>query len=510
MNTAEQHQNWLIEPFAVHSAKPFLIDAAQGRILSYREAGRIAAGIAHLLRDGGVDTGDRVGFLLNNSLEFALFYFACLLCGAAATPINTALHPREIEFLATHARIKVLVYSPRTAPLVPRSISEGNGVRLWEIRPIGEGGDNLLEAALNIGGTPGSWAPHERNILTITFTSGTTGLPKGVVHRAGTLLGNARAFNEMMNFGSDRRFLHVMPMAYMAGILNTLLLPYMAGASVVLAPQFDARSVLHFWRPVMEYHADTFWLAPTMCAALVRGDRDHSGAEWCRRNVRTVCVGTAPLPKRVACDWQAKYGVELLESYGLSELLLVSGNSERFERREGSVGRLIPGVDVEFAPDGEILVQTPYLMEGYLDYDTGEPNHLPERSAFATGDLGKLDDESNLYITGRKKDLIIRGGMNISPRSVEEALLDHPEVVECAVIGLPHDFYGEEVAAAVKLRDGKELAHVRPSLEAWCRERLAPAAIPTRWIEVDHFPTSTNGKIQKSLLRERLLAGDLA
>ncbi|MGC8667511.1 MAG: class I adenylate-forming enzyme family protein [Chthonomonadales bacterium] len=505
-----RRDNWIIEPFARYADRLFLVDALQGRALTYGQAGTAAAGIARMLEARGVAPGDRVGLLLENSLEFALFYFGCLLCGATATPVNTALHPREIEFLATHARLKVLVYSPRTASLVPHTLVEAAMLPLWEIHPAGEGVGTFLDAALGAGSDPFLWEPHEENLLTITFTSGTTGLPKGVVHRAGALLRNAAAFNEMMGFGPDRRFLHVMPMAYMAGILNTLFLPYMAGASVVLAARFDAASVLHFWRPVVQHHADTFWLAPTMCAALVRGDRDRKGAEWCREHVRTICVGTAPLPRRVASDWKNKYGVELLESYGLSELLLVSGNCESFDRREGSVGRLVPGVAVEFGGDGEILVRTPYLMEGYLDYDTGKPNRCLPGSRFATGDLGELDEAGNLYITGRKKDLIIRGGVNISPRSVEEALLDHPAVVECAVLGLPHDFYGEEIAAAVKLRQAGGLQDVRQDLEAWCRQRLAAAAIPTRWVEVLEFPVSTNGKIQKAVLRERLTAGKRA
>lgn len=509
MDRGGHEKNWLLEPFAAFADRPFLIDAVYGRTLTYREVGRAAAGIAQMLTSRSVGAGDRVGLLLENSLEFALFYFGCLLCGAAATPINPAFHPREIEFLSAHSNLKLIVHSPRTAHNVPASIGTSLAIPVWEIYPLGEGEGTFLQSALDAGSEPSDFDPDEHRLLTITFTSGTTGMPKGVAHRTGALMRNARAFNEMMGFGPDRRFLHVMPMAYMAGILNTLFLPYMAGASVVLAGRFDAASVLHFWRPVVEHGADTFWLAPTMCAALVRGDRDRDGAEWCRKHVRTICVGTAPLPERVASDWYKKYGVELLESYGLSELLLVSGNSPRFQRRAGSVGRLVPNVEVEFADDGEILVRTPCLMEGYLDYGTGEPDRLSPASLFATGDIGRMDEAGNLYITGRKKDLIIRGGMNISPRAVEEALLDHPAVEECAVVGVPHVFYGEEVAAAVKLRQAGGLEELRPHLEAWCRGRVAAASVPTRWIEVQQFPTGMNGKIQKAVLRERLLAEKL-
>src|SRR5262249_39649922 len=142
------------------------------------------------------------------------------------------------------------------------------------------------------------------DVFSITFTSGTTGLPKAVVHRAENLLLNAVAFNEEQGFDESHRFLHLFPMSYMAGFLNTLLCPLMCGASVVRVPPPDGAGLLRFWDPVMRYGANTFWLTPSIAAALVRVDRSSAGIDYCRRSVKTICVGTAPLPLSVARHFQ--------------------------------------------------------------------------------------------------------------------------------------------------------------------------------------------------------------
>jgi long-chain acyl-CoA synthetase len=337
------------------------------------------------------------------------------------------------------------------------------------------------------------------DLLIILFTSGTTSAPKGVMHRIVSEFGNAVTFNTEMDFGPDHRFLHVWPMAYSSGYLNTLLSPFMAGGSVVLAGAFVAQTVLTFWNPVVAHAANTLWLSPTMMASLLRIDRDTAGIAWCRREVRTVCCGTAPLASKLKRDFEEKYGVEVLESYGLSELLLITANTPRYPRRESSVGRVLPGVELRFADDEEILVRTPFAMSGYFDLETMQPAPLEPGSWFPTGDLGRLDAEGNLFVTGRKKDLIIRGGLNISPRAVRDVLLEHPAVEDAAVLGLPHDFYGEEVVAALKLKPGHSLDAEQPSILQLCRARLNQASVPTRLVEVAQFPTGSTGKV---LIRE--------
>jgi long-chain acyl-CoA synthetase len=298
----------------------------------------------------------------------------------------------------------------------------------------------------------------------------------------------------------------------MAGFLNNLLCPFMAGASVVLGRPFYARAALDFWKPIIKHGADSFWLVPTILAALLKIDRDSAGLEYCRKHVKTIFVGTAPLPLKIKNEFENKYGVELFESYGLSELLIITCNSRKFLRLQGSVGPVLPGVQLRIAnergesvrpeEDGAVWVRTPCIMAGYLNYQTLEPDRTSPADWFPTGDIGRLNAQGYLFITGREKDLIIRGGINVSPVAIEEILLEHESVEQIAVVGLPHDFYGEEVVAVVKLKTGYELKGVRPFFDALCKEKLNANSIPTTYIEIDQFPVSSTGKIQKVKLRE--------
>lgn len=508
-----------------HASDPWLHDSFSGRSISYAEADRYARSLAEGMRSRGVAHGDRVGFVLPNSAEFALCYLAALYLGAVVVPVNIQVSQREIDFIVRQSGLRLLVNAPSTAPLVDASPAAELGVPRWRLIPAAEAAvegvgsaDAWSTASAPEPGAEG-WEPFAgvspEDIYSITFTSGTTGLPKGVVQRISALLDNAAAFNAAHGFGPDRRFLHVMNMAYMAGFLNTLLLPLMAGASVVLAPAFDPLSMLRFWEPVIRYRADTFWLAPTMLAGLSRVRRSEAGAEYCRQHVRTICVGTAPLPLAVRSDFETKFGVPLYESYGLSELLLITTNSAGQPVLDGSVGHALPQVEIAVrddagaeqprGADGELLVRTPFATAGYLDYDSGGIAAFDAHDWFPTGDIGHLDAAGNLFITARKKDLIIRGGVNISPRAIEEVLLTHPVVANVAVIGLPHDLYGEQVAAVVCPRPGFALEEQRSDLIQFCRDRLSAASVPTQWIERTELPTNSTGKVQKQRLRDELV-----
>jgi acyl-CoA synthetase (AMP-forming)/AMP-acid ligase II len=231
--------------------------------------------------------------------------------------------------------------------------------------------------------------------------------------------------------------------------------------------------------------------------------------------VSRVCIGTAPLPLSLKKAFEAKYGVELFESYGLSELLFVTATSPFAARDEGSVGTALPGVAIEIrdeqgtplaGAEGEIHVKTPFLTPGYIDYDSGRPETIPADSWFPTGDVGRLGADGQLFVTSRKKDLIIRGGVNVSPRAVEDVLLEHPAIEEAVAIGVPDEFYGETIVAVLILKAGRTLAAEEESLERLCRDRLSAAARPSRFMTVDGFPRSTAGKIQKNRVRDDVMS----
>jgi long-chain acyl-CoA synthetase len=248
-------------------------------------------------------------------------------------------------------------------------------------------------------------------------------------------------------------------------------------------------------------------------------DRGRTGEEFCRSSVRHAFVGFAPLPLKVKNEFEARYGVRLIENYGLSETLFVTARSRTDFGAGGYVGEALPGVELRIAndndgardndqqeslppgADGEVQILTPDLMAGYLDAE-GALSKMDATAWFPTGDVGHLDELGSLFITGRKKDLIIRGGVNISPAAIEESLMHIPGVTEVAVVSIPHELYGEDVVAVLKLDAGVELESILESVVAYAKRNLAQHQQPARYISIDELPRTANGKVQKARIRE--------
>jgi long-chain acyl-CoA synthetase len=468
-------------------------DAERPTAMSGREVASAAASLAAVLAERGLERGDRVAVFLPNGRDFALLYLACLHGGITVVPVNPALPDTVVRHILAVTSPRLVVFDNAHRARVP----ETSAAR-W---PVAAAGDVARVAA---GGKSAVPCDDSNVLFSVTFTSGTTSLPKGVCHRAGATLANVDAFNELVGLGPDARMLHVMPMAYMAGFLNTLLSPLAAGGTVVLAPQFDAGSALRFWQPAIVHGASTMWLTPTMCAFLVRANRDPEVPAWTRTNLPYVFVGTAPLPLPVRETFESAFGTMALESYGMTEIMLTTANSATTPVKVGSVGRSIAGVTLQTrGQDGEIWVKSAYALTGYVAIDVPEPRSPLVDGWFPTGDVGHVDTDGNLYITGRIKDLIINGGTNVSPRAVEEVLLTCTGVADAAVVGTPHAFWGEEVVAFVEA-DAAAWDTLMPALRERCRSELPPAAVPNRFLRRDVFPRSVTGKVQKNLLRDQL------
>jgi len=508
---------------ARHAQHPYLIDATTDRTWTYLAFDQKVRELATLLRSLGIKEHDRVATLISNSPEFVTLYFACLYLRATIVPINPGFHRDDIAFILSHSRASLVVVSPQThgllspqpnlrdTPLLLFGSSDSTIGTTWSMEHQPTAPEII---------TPTSMDPTD--LWTITFTSGTTSRPKGVPHRTASLWQSAREFATMLGYARETRLYHVMPMSYMAGFLNTLLCPYISGGAVVIDRPFDARLALDFWRAPIKHAVNRLCLVPTMLATLRHVDRNAAGAEYCRQHIETVSVCTAPLPASIKLEFEEQYGTQLCESYGLSETLFATTERPGLVSRLGSVGKPLASTRIEIRDeegrslpsgnDGEVFLASSTLMAGYLDPETSEPVPSTAPRWFPTGDIGHLDDEGFLSITGRKKDLIIRGGQNISPRAVEEVLLDHPNVRDAAVIGSPHPLWGEEIVAIVEPVAGTDWKDLRADLTIACRSRLAESARPSRMIEISEMPRNSTGKIQKNQLRESiasLLVGGL-
>lgn len=510
--------NWskqLARIFRENAERTFFTDAIEGGRTSYGELARNAAALAEQLKKHRLHAGDRIGIHLPNGALFATLYFACLLGGFTAVPVNNALSLKDRTFVLNRSRLSAIITGVGTDDVEDAlARSESGGDDSWSILRISKDGidaDLALNAPMETDLDRTLAAVDNHQLLSIHFTSGTTSLPKGVAHRAGALLDNADSFNRTFGLGPDRTFVHVMPMPYMAGFLNTLLGAFTAEASIVLAPQFGPQSALRFWDVVAEHGGDTIWMSPTMLATLTRIDRGRIGIDVCKSRGMRIFSATAPLAHRVQQEFEEKYGVNVVESYGLSELLLITANDGPAGSKVSSVGTMLPEVRIEVRSDqgerlaagndGAIFVNTPHATVGYIDFDTGLPV-ASEDAWFDTGDIGYVDADGYLFVTGRMKDLIIRGGFNVSPRQIEEVLLRHPAVQDAAVVGAPHEFYGEEIVAAVIPATGQDVKDIQASLREDCLAKLGKTSVPDRFIAFDAFPVTNLGKIQKNRVRE--------
>jgi long-chain acyl-CoA synthetase len=490
----------------------FLIDSSIGRGITYGDFHGQACALASELRARGVHHGDRVAVMMPNCCELAAVYFACIYLGAVIVPVNPASSKSEVQFILRSSKPKLVIagaahfallgeFHPNVVALV--AATEAGGAPAI---------DSIMLDALASGS---DFIPLENadadDLVVIMYTSGTSARPKGLAHKFASMIRNARAFAAVQGIDHTSRFYLTLSMAYMGGFYNLLILPFLRGASVVVDHVFDARSSLNFWEKARINKANTLWMAPTVLSILLRMDRGRSGEEFCRSSVRHAFVGFAPLPLKVKNEFEARYGVHLIENYGLSETLFVTARSREVLPVSGYVGEVLPGIKLRIVDDqgdalppnedGEVQILTPDLMAGYLDSD-GRLIEINSSDWFSTGDVGHLDSQGALSITGRKKDLIIRGGVNISPAAIEEVLAQVSGVTEAAVVSIPHELYGEDIVAVMKLEAGIDFDAILDHVISHVKRNLAQHQQPARYISIDEFPRTTNGKIQKARIRE--------
>ena len=486
--------------------KYYLFSAADGRAWSYLEFDQTVNRTANMLRTNGVLKGDVVSLLLPNSPEYIIAYFACWKIGALAGPVNSLLKPEEIEWVVENSEAKLMLVGSDWKTIVPLESSakrERPGVKtiIFDNVSIADNFSDTLELV--------DLTPDDEAI--IIYTSGTTGKPKGCLLTHGNLIANARQIAEWMTFTESDRLLTVMPLFHMNAVSVTTVTALYAGGSTVVAPKFSATK---FWETVEKYGITSFGSVATMLSMLLSAQQsavsDQSQnsqsaiSNQQSRSLRFAMCGSAPVPAEVLKKFEETFGVLVIEGYGLSESTCRSTfNPPDENRRPGSCGLPIGNemkiVDEEGneLPDGElgeIVLRGPNVFKGYF----GNPDATDKAFAggwFHTGDIGYRDPDGFFYIADRKSDMIIRGGENIYPREIDDLLYTHPAVQHAAVIGVPDELYGEEVAAFVVLKDGAAVGE--DELMAFCREHLADYKCPKTVHFVADIPKGPTGKLLK-------------
>lgn len=464
----------------------------------HSHSGELAGRMAAL----GLKPGDRVMVQVDKSAECLCLYFACLRAGMIYLPLNTAYREDELAYFIEDAAPTLIVCGPERQDLFRRLAAASTNSKSCVVLTLDSKGEGSL---MNQPGRRQFDAPaiDPDDTAVILYTSGTTGQPKGAMLSHANLISNARALHGAWGWQANDVMLHALPIFHVHGLFVATHLPVLNASPIILQPGFDPVTVVQ-QLPC----ASVFMGVPTHYVRLLKQpslDRDA-----CAR-MRLFTSGSAPLLVQTFEAFEAATGHQILERYGMTETGMNTSNPLNGERRPGTVGQALDGVDCRIVDDagnplnppapGNLQVRGPNVFKGYWRKPDKTAEEFTPDGWFRTGDLAQWDEAGYLRIVGRSKDMIISGGLNVYPKEIENLLDKLPGVVESAVIGIHDDDFGEAVTAVIVQAPGQNLTSVAV-IEAM-KSQLANFKVPKHVHFVDSLPRNTMGKVQKSLLRDR-------
>jgi len=457
----------------------------QSLSLSYAALRAVACGLAEKI--AAHTDRPRVGIVAPSSTACAAAAFACWYADKVPVPLNFLLTPPELAHIIHDAELDLVLAAGNFAP-----VAEAAGLR---VLPLNADtlvpGDRAAPSAL----------PQDTGV--VIYTSGTTGEPKGACLSFDNLAQNVSACIAAAELSPDQVFLSLLPQFHAFGFTTNTLVPLLMGATVHYLPRFSPATVVNL---IAEKRVSVFITIASMfgaLAAMKNATREHFSS------LTHPVSGGEPLPPKVAAIFEQRFGKTIYEGYGLTEASPVVTLNTPQAHRAGTVGRPLPGITVTPADadgrplppgqDGELVVRGHCVMQGYLNKPEATAGVI-RAGALHTGDIGRLDADGFVTITGRAKDMMIVGGENVFPFEIETALLEHPAVAEAAVIGI-HDEVRGEVPVAFIIPAPGATPPSEAELRAFCRQRLAPYKVPRRIISAAELPRGPTGKILKRALR---------
>jgi long-chain acyl-CoA synthetase len=461
--------------------------------ISYERLDQATTRLAQWFVQQGCKPGDRIAFYWPNSIETAELYFACFKAGLIAVPVNIMMKPNEVAYVLNHSKALMCFVRPDRAPVVMEAGLSCQSLHAIHIVVEGLGkGEVEVELPQVSLSDP----------ALIIYTSGTTALPKGVTHTHRTLLANVKI--GQTSIPDLERFLVMTQLAFPSGVYLGLLTVIASGGTSILAPAFDAPHVLDL---IQRFQCTCAFGLPSMVHLLLE---EQTRRPRQVRSLRTFMVGGDSMPVSTHERFQEQFGISLRECLGMTETSLTICNPAG-AIRPGSLGIPVEGVEAKVVDQngkelpggrtGELIVKTPVNLVRYWDNPGATRATLRDGWLF-TGDLVRRDSDGYFWFEGRKKQIIVRDGFNISPQEVEEALYTHPAVLEAGVIGMPDPVKarGEQVVAFVALRDG--FVAGEDELREHARRRLADLKVPEKILFLEKLPKGISGKIQREALKE--------
>jgi len=485
---------------ALHKNKELLC-TTQGQSYSYREIAEKTAQFAHALTRLGAVSGDRISVQIEKSPESLCLYLACLQAGLVYHPLNLGYKKGELEYFLGNAEPTLVICDPSNIESIRPIAHAANAKNVLTLDADGNG--SLMDEANDQEKDFATVRREADDLAALLYSSGTTGVPKGIMLTHANLLRNSESLVEAWGFTSTDRLLHALPIFHVHGLFVAIGCVLLSGASMRWLAVYNARKVIEYLPEctvlmgVPTYY--TRLLAETAFTAEVVS------------KVRLFISGSAPLLEETFLEFETRVGHRILERYGMTETNMNTSNPLDGVRKAGTVGPPLPGVSVRIVDDagdevgigdiGNLQVRGPNVFVGYWKMPDKTAEDFTDDGFFNTGDKGVIDADGYVAIVGRAKDMVITGGLNVYPKEIELFIDDLEGVKESAVVGIPHPDFGEGVVAVVVPDNRVQLSE--ESVISACKEALADFKVPKRVLFVDALPRNTMSKVQKNVLRER-------
>ena len=482
----------------------YMIAPEPGLTMTFGGLQKASRQLAHYLADNGIRPGDKVALLMHNGYQTCRLFIGAMYGGFCVTPLNLLAQSSQLEYVLEHSDAAIIFVAPdqlerlngalagitRDVKVVVCDVDAKEFIEASEsaakLAPVGEEDDALM-----------------------MYTSGTTGKPKGVVLTNRAVVSGGQFVSAAHALGPEDRVLACLPLYHINAQIVTATAPLVHGGSLVLPHRFG---VSGFWGLAAQYQCTWINLVPTMISYLVNSqeapDQDLGRIRFCRS-------ASAPLPPSQHRAFEQRFNIGMIETMGLTETAApcFSNPLDAAQRKIGSPGRACgnearivdtQGQTLAAGEVGEIMVRGDNVMKGYYKNPEETARSLAPDGWLHTGDLGYLDGDGFVFVTGRIKELIIKGGENIAPREIDEALLKHPSVLEAAAVGIPDEHYGQEILACVVLKEGQRCSE--EELRVFCRNELGAYKTPKHFRFQEALPKGPSGKVQRLKLLETAAA----
>ena len=491
----------------------YVIATETGRTLSYRQLLDSIDGIAEFLARQGLAPGSHVSLVMPNGPATLRILLGAMASGYVVNPVNLLSQPEQMRYVLDHSDCALVFASPDWAPKIRELVqSIERPITVLEVDPDAEALPDEDSRAPRGSACPGNLlagGPGPNSLALVMYTSGTTGTPKGVMLTHANLVANARAISAEHALGPSDRVAAVLPLYHINAFAVTMLAPLAHGGSQAMPPRFSAS---RFWEMASRFECTWINVVPTIVSYLLEGTAPPRESI---ARIRFCRSASAPLPPEHLRAFEDKFGIGVIETMGLTETVApaFSNPLDPARRKVGSVGlpsgcdaRIVDeqGAEVPDGTPGEIVIRGPQVTPGYYKNEAATAGAFFPGGWFRSGDIGLRDADGFFYITGRIKELIIKGGENIAPREIDEVLLRHPAVLDAAAVGVPDRHYGQEIMACVIRREG--YACSEEELKAFCAEHLGRFKTPKSIHFVAELPRGPSGKVQRLKLVELMAA----